>query len=497
MENKTAGRGSLTTGYLWTFGSTALPLVSAFFVSLIVARWMGPRAMGLVNWAMALATIFLIPAKFGIDGAASRLVTEYQVSSPRRIRQLINSSLMLRLAFTVPVGVAVTVLAPQLADFFREKELTALFRICGLVIFSVSLNELAALLILGLNRFGFLFAVRSATFVLRIALTVVAARFAMGASGVLGAYVASMLAGTIMVYWVLWRMELPAADPGETPMIRKRLLRLSAPLAISGASVTIYSIVDKLMLGYFNGADEVGLYSIARNLHETTLFPTFALVMMLRPALAEAWSRGDMKRFTDLVNRSILDCLHFSLLVVVVFACLASPIITGLFTDKFESSTGIMLLFLPIIVLRGIGSVVLPGLVAADRADTYARLTLAGAVLNFALNMLMIPVWGAKGAVISTLISYLPIEVFGLRSLYRMAPGFWGRRDWIKAAKSSLSATTTVLLYMLIAPGSGNIVQTILHAAVVSCFFSGLLLLSRAITVKELMELARPLIKRR
>jgi O-antigen/teichoic acid export membrane protein len=280
-------------------------------------------------------------------------------------------------------------------------------------------------------------------------------------------------------------------------MIRKRLLRLSAPLAISGASVTIYSIVDKLMLGYFNGADEVGLYSIARNLHETTLFPTFALVMMLRPALAEAWSRGDMKRFTDLVNRSVLDSLHYSLLVVVVFACLASPIITGLFTDKFESSTGIMLLFLPIIALRGIGSVVLPGLVAADRADTYARLTLAGAVLNFALNMLMIPVWGANGAVISTLISYLPIEVFGLRSLYRMAPGFWGRRDWIKAAKSLVSAAATVLLYLLIAPAPGNIVETILHAAVVSCLFSGLLLLSRAITVKELLELARPLIKRR
>ncbi len=497
MENRVTGRGSLASGYLWTFGSTALPLVSAFVVSLIVARWMGLTVAGLINLAMALATIFLIPAKFGIDGAASRLISEYQVSSPGRIKQLISSSILLRLVFTVPVGVALSATAPWLAAFFKEQALTPLFRISGIMIFSVSLNELAALLVLGLNRFGLLFTVRSLMLVIRVGLTVAAIKLALGASGVLGAYIVATLATALMVFWMLWRMDLPAGDRGETPLIRKRLFRLSAPLAISGASVTIYSLIDKLMLGYYDGAAQVGLYSTARNLQETSLFPTFALVMTLRPALAGAWSAGDLKRCAGLVNRSIVGSLYYSLCVVVVLACLASPIITGLFTAEFDASTPILLLFLPIIVLRSIGSVVLPGLIAADKAGTYAKLTVAGAVLNFILNMLMIPPWGANGAVISTFISYLPVEVFGLRSLYRAIPGFWRRQDWMKVAKSMLSAALTVFLYRWIAPGAGSLIQALVHSAALSLFFAGLLLLWRAITIRELLEIARPLLKKR
>ncbi|MCK4549911.1 MAG: oligosaccharide flippase family protein, partial [Candidatus Krumholzibacteria bacterium] len=96
VESDTGGE-SLVSGYFWTFGSTALPLVSAFVVSLIVARTMGPRVAGLINLTMAVATIFLIVAKFGVDGAGSRLVSEYVVSSPLLVRPLARSAFLLRL----------------------------------------------------------------------------------------------------------------------------------------------------------------------------------------------------------------------------------------------------------------------------------------------------------------------------------------------------------------------------------------------------------------
>ena len=79
------GESSVTAGYFWSFGATALPLVSIFAASLIIARMMGPAVVGLVSLTMALATVLLIVAKFGIDGAASRLASEYDVSAPHLV----------------------------------------------------------------------------------------------------------------------------------------------------------------------------------------------------------------------------------------------------------------------------------------------------------------------------------------------------------------------------------------------------------------------------
>ena len=79
---------SFARGYLWSLGATALPLISAFLASLIIARWMGPEVVGLISLTQAVATIFLIVAKFGVEGAASRLASEYQISASWRIPRL-------------------------------------------------------------------------------------------------------------------------------------------------------------------------------------------------------------------------------------------------------------------------------------------------------------------------------------------------------------------------------------------------------------------------
>ena len=157
MESRAASKGSFAAGYLWTFGATALPLLSAFFISLITARWMGPHVVGLINSTMALATVLLIVGKYGVDGAASRLLSEYQVNAPWRMGRLVRLSVLMRLLFTIPTGVAAFICAPWFTTFFKEPALLPLFKMSGLLILAVSLNELFDLMILGISRFRYLF----------------------------------------------------------------------------------------------------------------------------------------------------------------------------------------------------------------------------------------------------------------------------------------------------------------------------------------------------
>ena len=461
--NRSAGGESLASGYFWTFGSTALPLISAFVVSLIVARTMGPRAAGLINLTMAVATIFLIIAKFGIDGAGSRLVSEYAVSSPALIRPLARAAFLLRLAFTLPTSAAAFLLAPAIAALY--------------------------------DKFRILFAMRAVMLAIRIGLVTAAAVFALGAAGVIWAYVAAAAITGAAVFVYLLARETEKAPPDRIREMRSRLWRLSVTLAVSGASVTIYSLLDKIMLGYFRGAVDVGIYSMARNLLETSLFPIFALVMMLRPALAGAWASGDRRRCSNLVNRSMTAAFAYSACVATVFACLAEPLVTGLFSDKFAASAGILVLFIPLLVMRSIGAVILPGLIAADRAGTYAKLTLAGAGMNFILNALLIPRWGAEGAVVSTLLSYLPIEVLGLAAVSREIGGLRRKGDFSRAVRTTGAAVLIWSIYTRFAPEPSGLPMTVVHAALLSAVFLFSLLALKAAEKDDLLELVEPMLR--
>jgi O-antigen/teichoic acid export membrane protein len=486
---------SLVSGYFWTFGSTALPLAGAFLVSLIVARTMGPRAAGLINLTMAVATIFLIVAKFGVDGAGSRLVSEYAVSSPGLIRPLVKSAFLLRLAFTIPVSIAAFLLAPAIASIYNDPELEPLFRLGGLVIVSISFNELAVLILLGIRKFRILFAMRAVMFAVRIGLVTVASVLALGASGVIWAYIMAAAVTAVAVFIHLSAGGSAEASPEHLSHMRSRLWRLSLTLAVSGASVTIYSLLDKIMLGYFRGAVDVGIYSIARNLLETALFPMFALVMTLRPALAGAWASGDRQGCSDMVNRSITAAFAFSACVATVFACLAGPLVTGLFSDKFTSSAGILVLFIPLLVMRSIGSVILPGLIAVNKAGTYAKLTVAGATMNLILNALMIPRWGAEGAVISTLISFLPIEILGLVAVSREIGGLRRKGDLSRAVRITSAAVLIWAIYTRFVPEPSGLPVTLIYTVILTAVFLSLLVAFKAVRKSDLLELAEPALR--
>lgn len=481
---------SFARGYLWSLGATSLPLVSAFLASLIIARWMGPEVVGLISLAQAVATVFLIVAKFGVDGASSRLASEYQVSAPWRMPRLVRLSVSLRLLFTIPTAAAATFLASPLSRLFGDPALLPLFRLGGLLIVAVSLNEYAGLFILGLKRFRLLFVMRAAMLVIKIGLVLTASMLAMGAVAVMGAYILAPLVPGVAILALLFALRTAGGAGPDRERIFRRLVSLSAPLAVSGASVTIYSLLDKIMLGYFSEVSQVGLYAMARNIVETALFPTFALVMALRPSLAAAHTSGDRSRCSDLVYRSIGNSFFFASVVVVILACLSRPLVVGLYTEEFLPSVRLLYLFLPLIIMRSLGAVILPGLIAVEKAGMYAMLTLAGALLNLIMNALLIPRWGAVGAVAATLASYLPIEVLGLREVARSFGGMWRRGDWIRLTEAVAGGGIVILLYLRFMPVPQRLPITILHACAIAAVYTAAMI---ALGVVSLDEIRRQL----
>jgi O-antigen/teichoic acid export membrane protein len=326
---------------------------------------------------------------------------------------------------------------------------------------------------------------------MKVSLVYLAALAGWGIEGVMAGFIAGTILPCLVALAFLFRIPGGEAPPADGARIWSRLIRLSAPLAVSGASVMIYTIQDKLMLKYFHTAADVGWYSNARSMSEVALFPTFALTMVLRPALAGAFARGDRGECAAIVNRSIRLSFVYAMAVVVVLACFAEPIVVGLFGADFEPSAALLVLFLPFIVIRCIGVVVLPGLIAADRAGTYAKLTLLGAAVNFILNAILIPPLRSSGAIIATLASYIPMEVIGLIALSRVMPGFWRRADVLAMLLAAAPAAALVLLVRLFVPLPASLLPAIVEGAVLALVFAAALFPLRILSWGEVTGAAR------
>jgi O-antigen/teichoic acid export membrane protein len=272
-------------------------------------------------------------------------------------------------------------------------------------------------------------------------------------------------------------------------------MALSIPLAVSSASVTVYSQMDKLMLGYFNGVEEVGQYAVARAVTEVSLFPAFALVMMLRPALASRYASGDLSQCADLIKNSLRVSLVFGVLFAAVYAVFAEPLMVLIYSEKFRYAGSLMSVFLLVLVLRSLGAMVLPALVAAERTKTYAYLTAISAVTNFGLNLLLIPRYDAWGAVVATIISYGVLLIAGLRQTFRIFGVRLGTGWFLDAIRTVLAGGAAGVLCWQVSerirpdgpPGSASSdVWVLLWAVILTGVYAALLMLMKVVSIDDI-----------
>jgi O-antigen/teichoic acid export membrane protein len=485
----------LEKNYLWSLAVTILPVIASFFVSWIIARWAGPHIIGTVSWAMAFATAVLIIGKFGMGLAASRLASEYGVKEPQLLRTVFKTGLVFRVIATLIVALLTFILADRIALLFGEVALFKPLRAASFVIVCASLYEFMEHFIVGLNRFHVVSQVRSVNLILRVLLTATFVFGGWGAVEILTGYCGAWFAA-IAVYLVLLLKFLPSSGQQENwRPISKRLLVLGVPLAASSASVTIFSQIDRLMIGFFHDMSEVGQYSIARNVSEVSLFPAFAIVMTLRPALASRFSVGKITECADILRRTLLVSLVFGIFFASVFAVFAVPLFTLVYSDEFLYAGGLMTIFIWVIALRSIGSIMLPALIAAEKTKFYAYLTAFSAAINFLLNWLLIPSLRAKGAVIATVISYAFLMIFGLNQISRIYKVHFGIREVSLLARTFLAGAVTVGLFWSIFWGFGKVqagashLFTLILLVLQSLTYFGLISLFGVITLSQVREI--------
>ncbi len=101
----------------WIMGEKVLAILLGFFVTVLVARYLGPQDYGVLSYAISLVALFSVAGHMGLDGLLVREI----IKKPEHRGEIIGTSLGLKL-FGVTVAFCILLLYTLLYEGANSKE---------------------------------------------------------------------------------------------------------------------------------------------------------------------------------------------------------------------------------------------------------------------------------------------------------------------------------------------------------------------------------------
>lgn len=199
--------------------------------------------------------------------------------------------------------------------------------------------------------------------------------------------------------------------------IASAMLRYSLPLIPASLFWWVTNVSDRYMVTYIINEAENGLYSMSSKI------PT--LINLLSTIFMEAWQISAISE-KDSPNRArffskVFNAYASLLFCAASFLILTCQIFTSVLLDKAYYGSWI---YIPVLLVATVFCCFcnfLNSIYMVERKSLLSLLTvMAGAVSNILLNLLFIPHYGAFGAAIATLLSYVVVFVLRYVTVRRM-----------------------------------------------------------------------------
>ena len=411
----------------WLLGERILRMAVSLFVGIYVARYLGPERFGLLSYALSFVWLFSSLASFGLDDI---LVREL-VQRPEQRNNLLGTVFWLKVCGAAVMGIAIAAVLQFMAEDQRTSWMIVII------------------------AFGFLF---QATNVIEFYFQAqVQSKFTVRAQ------VVQLLITSLFKIYLVWnKAELVwfalalMLDQAVVAVLfllmyhwkiewfpffsfqwkhAKKLMIDAWPLIFTGMVVSVYMKIDQVMLKEMLDAKAVGVYASAVKLCEAWYFVPTAVIASLFPAVIEA--RKKSETVYDERIQKLYDLMVWgSVAIALPTTLLADWVILILYGKDFQEAADVLRIYIWAGVFVSLGVASSKWLVTENLQRYLFYRTALGAVLNISCNLWLIPIYGIRGAVFATLISYFIVAYASLGFFKKTRGNFW-------AATCSLNPYTT------------------------------------------------------
>lgn len=402
---------SIKKNYLYNLllqlSKVLFPLITAPYI----ARVLEPEGVGIVNFVNTYTSYFALFTVLGIPIYGMREIAKRK-DDLKSSKIFVSQMISMELFFTLFISV-IYILSVLLIDQLNENAL--LFFVAGISLYITPFK--IEWFFSGREEFGYITFRSLAIKTISVVLLFVVVKN----KGDLVNYICLNLFATIAnEVWNYVKLFKLGICPCFTTVGCRRHFKPVLTLFASSIAISIYVMLDTLMLGFLSTYQEVGYYNSAMHLVKVLLPIATALSTVAMPKVSIYCKANEMDKINELMNKSlgIVSFLAFPLMMGVI---LVAPVFVPLFFgDQFYGAILPMQIGSGAIVAIGLnnlnGMQILTGL-SKDRQFLIS--VTIGAIINFIFNLILIPRYGASGAAFSSVFAESVILVVNQLFVYR------------------------------------------------------------------------------
>jgi O-antigen/teichoic acid export membrane protein len=376
----------------------------AFFSQLVLTRLMGAEQYGVYVYALTWLTTFGLLGKLGTEGTLTRFVAAYIAEEKWGLLKG-----LMRFGYGAVFLVNITlaallfeVLASGLVEL--KASVSSVFQTALLLLPVYGLLSVTQSILYGLKRAWLAQLLECLLRVLLIA-AVGAVYFRTGALSarvaILSSLGSAVLVLALAIFWTHGSRSKAPVD-GATELQLNYWLRVSLPLCVTGLLKLLLDQGSVLIIGLMTtDTVQVAAYAVAMRVSELTAFGLMAVNLNVAPSISELFVTRSRTRLESLLTLAAYGIFAYTLVASLFLYFLGQPLLRWFGPDFTLAYSPMVILVAGQIVNALTGSVGVLLVMSGNQAFVACAMAL-NAALSLALNFVLVPEYGAKGAAIST-----------------------------------------------------------------------------------------------
>lgn len=409
-----------------------LPLLTSPYIS----RVLGPTSLGIYSYYYSVANYFTLFALLGINNYGNRLISSCKKDGRYVLSKEFSSLTVVHIVVSIICIVIYLIYALILVN--PDERLFAIIQ--GLMIVS-SLFDINWFFF-GLEEFKLTATRNTVVKIVTVSLIFILVR----KQDDLWKYCLIMAGGMVISQIAVWPFLRKYVDfiiPSKREVLKhiKPLLILFIPVL----AVSVYKIMDKIMLGQLATKTDVGYYDNAEKIITifNTVIASFGTVML--PRMNMLFAEGKNKEGFSYLNKSLSYILIFSYAIAFGVGGVSHNFSVWFWGENYSESGNILSILVFTLPFVAFASVIrMQYLIPKHEDKAYIISVCGGAIVNFIANSILIPIYSGVGAAIGTLLAEIFVCVFQMYAVRREV------HCLLYVKKSVPFLVTAVLMYVVV-----------------------------------------------
>jgi len=387
----------------WLMLERVVRVIATLFITIYLARYLGPEQFGIFNYAISFVGLFSILAIFVSDDIVIREI----------IKQSTHENYILGAAFFLRFigSILVFILTISIHYYFFYNPYNNVMTLISILAIGQIFQSIYIIIPLFYAKIKAKFVVQAQ--IIQLVIGSLIKLYFIFIHAPLSWFAWAIFFDNFLlaiILYLFYRQQGGIISHWYSNFLFIKYLALeSVPLVLSGVLTAIYMRIDQVMIGRLLNNTEVGYYAAAVRISEAWYFIPIIISTSLFPVILNM-RKNNIERYYENLERLYKLLCGLSWVSALSILFLSDYLIYFIYGVNYASSSDVLVIHIWTGFFVSLGIASGKALIAENLLSLVFFRTVIGAILNILLNSIFIPLYGILGAAWATLISQIIVS---------------------------------------------------------------------------------------